>query len=75
MPPRNKRNGEAPTTPVESPITVEITLGVSWENLSDFQNAWPDYRDRLIEYATIKEAKLIIPPRAEAQEVDLTNVT
>lgn len=66
-----RSNGTPAVTEPSPPITVAVELEVSWENLADFQSAWPDYADRLKEYAFVKKATLTIPPRADAQVVEL----
>lgn len=72
--PKLKRQARTPQGELEEderPIKVEIELSIPWKNLADFQNAWPQYKDYLIEYAALDKATLTIPPRAEEETIDL----
>lgn len=62
---------ESPSIEEELPIVVDIRLRVSWSNLADFQGAWEQYKDRLTEYTYLEVSTMTIPPRPEAQVVQL----
>jgi len=57
----------AEATPV---MRVHIEIEVDGESMQDWLEAWPEYKDRLIELARIKEAWAEIPA-AIARRVEL----